>query len=122
MVGVLNITCHQHGFASGCFDQALGVLCVIVLVEIRNEHVGSLAGIGYCHGPPNAAVTTGDDGLLVVEPARALVGVLAVIGDGLHCSRPAGHLLLLFREWRLGPFGADGLVSATLAGSGRFLC
>jgi hypothetical protein len=52
----------------------------------------------------------------------ALVAVLAVVRDRLHCSGPSGHRLFLLREWRLGAFRDHGLVSTTLASRGCLLC
>src|SRR5690349_3447642 len=57
----------------------------------RQSYVGALARIGDRHRAPNAAVSAGDDRLFVFEPARALVGLLAVVGHRLHLGSKAGH-------------------------------
>ncbi len=73
-----------------------------MLVEIGNQHVGPLAGIGDCDGAANAAVTTRDHGFHALEPSRTLVRLLAVIRLRRHEAGQAGHILMLFGKRGLG--------------------
>ena len=101
MRGVLDVAREQDGFAAGVLDQALGLLGVLMLAEIGDQHVGALARKRKRHRAADAAVAAGDDRLFAGQPPRAFVGLLAVIGDGLHLLGEARHRLLLFGEWRL---------------------
>jgi hypothetical protein len=107
---MLDVTRHQHDFAPGRLDQALGHLGVLVLVEIGDQQIRAFAGIGDGDRSPDAAVTARDDCLLALEPLGALVGLFAVVGHGLHLGRKARHRLLLFGKGRLGTLRGHGLL------------
>src|SRR3982074_3340900 len=47
---VLNIAREQDGFAAGFFDEALGLLGVLMLAEIGDQQVGALARKRKRHG------------------------------------------------------------------------
>src|SRR5436190_13944105 len=53
---MLNIARHQNGFPSRRLDLALCCLGVLVLLEIRDQDVGALTGIGDRDRAANAAV------------------------------------------------------------------
>ena len=120
--GILHVARQQHGLAAGVLDQALGLLRVVVLAEIGDQHVGAFAGEGDRHGAADAAVAAGDDRPFAGQPSRAFVGRLAVIGDGLHlrwCSRASaaavwGKAASDSRSW-----GAVSLSSMPWAGRRR---
>src|SRR6266850_3410758 len=73
-----------------------------MLVEIGNQNVSSLSGVGDGNGPTDAAIATGDNGLLAVEAAAALVGRFAMVGSWIHGGCLAGHRLVLDRKRRAG--------------------
>ncbi len=102
MSGVFDVAREQDGFAAGILDQALGLLGVLMLAEIGDQHVCALARKRDGHRAADAAIASGDDCLFARQPSRALVGLLAVIGDGIHLPGEARHRLLLLGERRLG--------------------
>jgi len=89
--GGLNIARHEHRLAAGSFDKTRGVMSVLMLVEIGDQHIRAFPRKGDCHCPSNAAVTAGDNGLFAGQPVGPLIGGLAVIRDRPHVSGRAGH-------------------------------
>src|SRR5215217_8687680 len=55
----------------------------------------------YGRSSTKTRVAAGYDGLLALEPAGAAVGVVAVVGLGVHLRLEAGMLEVLFAEVRL---------------------
>jgi len=90
-----------HRFATGLFDPARGLLRVVMLVEIADQHIGALAREGDGDGAANAGIGAGDQRGAALELPGAFVGVLAVIGTRLHLARLARRLLLRRFEGRL---------------------
>ena len=70
----------------------------LLLREVPDRDVGALAGERDGDGAPDPRVPAGDEGSPSDEPARPDVGLLAVVGDGLHRAGGTGGLLLLRRE------------------------
>ncbi|MNO00141.1 hypothetical protein D3C81_2199580 [compost metagenome] len=66
-----------------------------MLIEIGNGNVCPFAGIGNSHRTADAAVGTGNQRDLAIEPAAAGVRLLATIGVGLHLALSAWHVLRL---------------------------
>src|SRR4051794_40967820 len=88
-----------------------------MLAEIGDQHVGALARKRQRHRAADAAIATGDDRLPAGQPTRAFVGMLAVIGDGIHLPGEARHRLLLLGERRLGIIDHWSNLIARLAGA-----
>lgn len=99
---MLDVAREQDGFAAGVLDQALGLIGILMLAEIGDQHVGTLARKRQRHRAADAAVAAGDDRLFARQPPRAFVGLLAVIGDGIHLPGDPRHRLLLRGERWLG--------------------
>jgi hypothetical protein len=95
VLGPGHVAGHEHGASAGLLDQPRGVLGVLVLVEIGDEDVGPLAGVGDGHGTADAAVAAGDDGRLALESAGAPVAVLSAVRSRGHLRLDAGDVLLL---------------------------
>src|SRR6476620_12734795 len=93
LTGVLYIAGQQNGLPAGFRDQPLGLPGVVVLVEIGDQNISTLSGVGDGNRAADPAIATGDDGLLAVEATTALVGRLAMIGRRLHRGGLAGHRL-----------------------------
>ena len=70
----------------------------LLLGQVGERDIGALAGIRDRDGAADAGVTAGDQCLASLEPAAALVGLLAVIRHRLHVARQPGRLLLL--RWK----------------------
>ena len=73
-----------------------------MLIEIRDQNVGSFSGEGDCDGAANAAVATGDDSSLTPEAIAAPLSRFAVVRSRLHGGRRAWHRLLLIWKGRRG--------------------
>ena len=58
--GLGHVAGDQHRLAAGLLDELGGVLGVVVLVEVGDQHVGTLAGEGDRHRAADAAVAAGD--------------------------------------------------------------
>jgi hypothetical protein len=95
VLGPGHVTGHQHHPSAGLLDQPGGVLGVLVLVQIGDEDVGALAGVGDGHGAPDAAVAAGDNGRLAFESAGAPVAVLSAVRSWGHLGLDAGNVLPL---------------------------
>ncbi len=97
MGGLGDVAPHQHAAPSGRLDVAGGLpgVHVLLLVEIADQDVGALPGIGDGHRPADAAVASGDHGRPTGEPAAATVAALAVVGPRGHLGLGAGGLDLL---------------------------
>ena len=98
---ILQVAGDQHRLASLLLDQFLDLFGVIMLVQIGDQNVGAFARIGNGDGAANAAVASGDDRFLAVQPFGSLVAGLTVIRPRLHPRRRSRHGLLLRRKWRL---------------------
>jgi hypothetical protein len=92
----------------------------LFFLEVGDQDVRALPGEGKGHGPPDPRVAAGDDGLLALEPAGAAVGIVAVVGLGLHLRLEAGVLEVLFAEVRLGVL-RRGILLGVLVGHGSSL-
>src|SRR6266403_4910505 len=95
MVRVLHIAREEHSFPAGVLYQFFSLLGVIVLAEIGDQYVGTLARVGDRNCSANATVCASDDRLLVCESTAAAVAALAVVGHRFHHVRFAGHWLFL---------------------------
>lgn len=104
MVGRLDVAGGKHGLATCFLHQSLGGHRVVMLAQIADKDVRSLARIGDRHGPADAAVPAGDDGSLVLQASGTLVGVFPVIGQRLHPIGSAGHFLGLAGKGRVRKF------------------
>ena len=94
--GVRDIAVDQHGLAAGLLHQRGGVLGVVVLVEVGDQHVGALAGVGDRHRPSDAAVAAGDHRGLAGQLAGSAIAVLAAVRPGSHRGLGTWDVLLLF--------------------------
>ena len=79
-------------------DNFLGVR--LLLRQIGNRNIGAFAGKGDCGGAPDAGIATGHQRLAPLQPARAAITLLAMVGDGIHFSGKARHRLWLLGKWR----------------------
>jgi hypothetical protein len=94
--GIAQITGHQNRLAARLLHPARRVAgVVLLLVQVREEHIGALAGVGDRDGLADTAVTTGDQGLLPGQPTRSAVAVLTVVGPGPQLRFGTRRLLLL---------------------------
>src|SRR5690606_30114427 len=85
--------------ASRLLDQPGRLARVVGLLrQVREGDVGALTGVGDGHGAADAGVTSGDERLAPLQPVRADVALLPVVGDRLHRVGAAGGILLLRRE------------------------
>jgi hypothetical protein len=85
----------QHGLAAGVAHEAFRGARIVVLVQVRDQHVGAFARKGEGDGAADAAVGARDDGRLASEPAMADIARLAVVGLRVQCGFAAGRRLLL---------------------------
>src|SRR6185312_15135759 len=92
------VAAYQHTFAAGVLSQPGDLSSVLVLIEIRDQHVCAFACIRDGHCPADTAVAAGDHGTFTGQPARATVAILAAIWDRAHCRLNARNLLLLLRK------------------------
>ena len=90
---------HDHRSAPRLLHQPCGLVGVLVFVQVGDQDVRALTGEGERYGAPDAAVGTGDQRGLALQPARSGVGLLAVIGLGVEFALRTGWGLLL---WWLG--------------------
>src|SRR6266516_6252622 len=95
------IASDKHSLPARFRHKSLGLLGVIVLIQVGNEHVGALARIRDCDRSADSAVSAGDNRLLARQATRATVRLFAMIGHGLHSLCFARHGLFLLRKWRL---------------------
>ena len=91
LVRLLYVASDKHSLPAGILHESLGLLGVIVLIQIGNEHVGALARIRDGDRAADPAVRAGDNRLLSGEATRASVGFFAMIGHRLHRVRFAWH-------------------------------
>ena len=89
------VTAYQYTFAPGVLNEAGHLGGILVLVEIGDQHVGALAGIGDGHGTTDTAVASCDHRALTRQPTRAAVAVLAAVRNGTHFRLHTRNLLLL---------------------------
>jgi hypothetical protein len=54
--GIGHVVGHQHRLAACLLDPLAGLFRVVVLIEVRDQHVGAFAGEPDGHGPADAAV------------------------------------------------------------------
>src|SRR5689334_18085423 len=95
MIRVLDVAGHKHSLPARLLYESLSLLGILVLVEVRDEHVCTLAGICDRYCSANTAVCAGDHGLLIRKSTAASVGALAMVRDRLHNFRLARHRLCL---------------------------
>ena len=95
---------HQYTLAAGVFNELRHLGGILVFVEIGDQHVGALAGVGDGDRAADAAVAAGDHRALAGQPARAAVGVLATVRHWTHRRLHTGNLLLLLWKTHVLPF------------------
>ena len=99
---VPDVAGHPNRLPAGLLDHARRLLGVgLFFLEVGDHDVRALAGEGEGDGPTDTRVAAGYDRLLALEPAGAAVGIVAVVGLGLHLRLEAGVLKVLFAEVRL---------------------
>jgi hypothetical protein len=81
--------------STSVLDQRRDLGRVLMLVEICDEYVGTLARVGDGHRAPNPAVAASDDSRLTGQPARAPITGFAAIGDRRHLRLHAWRGLML---------------------------
>ena len=91
VVRLLYVASDKHSFPAGVLYQFLSLFGIIVLIQIGNEHVGTLARIRNGDRAADSAVRACDDRLLAGQTARATVGLFSMIGHWLHRVRFTGH-------------------------------
>src|SRR5215203_2135050 len=103
MLRLGDITLDQAGLAARFLHVALHLLGVRVLAEVRDQDIGTLAGVRDRDGPSDPRVRSGDHRDLALELSRALVAFLAAVRDGSHLALNAGYVLLLcwLAHWAL---------------------
>ena len=89
------VATYQYTFAASVLNEPGHLGGVLVFVEIGDQHIGALAGIGDGHRTTDTAVASGDHRALTRQPTRAAVAVLATVRNGTHCRLHARNLLLL---------------------------
>src|SRR5699024_3153628 len=98
---------------AGLTHPAGGLLGVLLLLgEVGQRDVRSLAGEGDGHRAADAGVTAGDQGPQPLQAAAAAVALLAVVGHGVHLGGGPRQLLLLGREATLLGRGHPGCPAA----------
>src|SRR5262245_1374072 len=105
MIRTLYVAGDEHSLPAGVFYESLSLLSILVLVEVGDEHVCTLARISDRNCPAYTAVCAGDDRLLICKPTAASVGALAVVRHRFHNFRLARH-----RLWLLGKRGLRMLI------------
>src|ERR1700744_977455 len=98
MTGILDVAADQKTAPAGTFDESLSFLCILVFAVVAHEDIGSLASEGERHGTADTAISTGNDGFLILETPGAPVAVLAVVGRRIHQGALSRHGLLLLRK------------------------
>src|SRR5215213_2182331 len=89
----------RTAFLPASFYHARRLLGVgLFFFEVGDQDVHALTREGEGDGPPDTRVTAGYDRLLALEPAASAVGLVAVVGLGLHLRLEARVLHLLFAE------------------------
>ncbi|XUR38955.1 hypothetical protein ACQY74_007095 (plasmid) [Rhizobium leguminosarum bv. trifolii] len=100
--GILDVTADEDSLASGLLDQPFRLIGILILVEIGEQQIGTLPGIGDRHCPANAAIAAGDDRPLALQPLGTAIALFAMVGNRVHLCRETRHRLLLGRERRCG--------------------
>ena len=95
MIGVLDVARNNNGLSACLGHQPFGFAGVVVLFQIGDQDIGSLSGEGNGNRAADAAIASRDHSLLAVEPAAALVGSFAMVGQRLHRAGRARHRLML---------------------------
>jgi hypothetical protein len=95
--GLGDIARDQHASAPRRLDLASGLAGIFVLlfVQVADQDVRTLAGVGDRHGATDAAVASGDHRHPPDELFAAPVTRLAVVGLWRHLGFGAGRLDLL---------------------------
>ena len=87
--------------APGLLHHLRGLVGILMLLKVGDQHVGSLAGEGQRDRPADATVGTRDERHFTLEAAASAVALRAVVRPRLHRGLPTGRLLLLHGEGRL---------------------
>lgn len=96
---VPDVTEDGHRLASGLLHQPNGrPSFVLLLGKVGQQDVRALAREGQRHRAADPGITPGDHSLPAVEQAGAAVGLLAVVGQRVHRTGPAGMCLVLLGE------------------------
>jgi len=78
-----HVSREKVAFPPVLLDRLLGLLSIFLLVwQICNDAVGTLHSVEDRNCPPDARVTTGDDGFFALELAGRFVGLVAAIFGG----------------------------------------
>src|SRR3954468_5381712 len=118
VVAVADVAGHRDAAPARLLDPPLRLGGVVMLLEVRAQHVGALARERDRDRPADARVRAGDQRDLVLQPAMADVRLLAVVGERLHAGLAPGRLLLLLGKRRLG-LGMGGVLIGHAAGCPR---
>jgi hypothetical protein len=62
MTGIAEVTSHENGFPTLFLDQRFDLLPIFIFVQIGNEQIGSLAGVGDGNSSADPAVATRNNG------------------------------------------------------------
>ena len=97
---VLDVAGDENCTAPGLLDPPSRFLRVLVLLQIRNQHVGALAREGDRDRASDPRIGAGNQGGPPGEPATAAIGMLAMVRLWLELAGMARRLLLLTRQGR----------------------
>src|SRR5919112_979323 len=86
--------------APGILDEPPRLGGVLVLLPVRAQDIGALAGERERDGAADAGVASGDERDPVREAVMTGVAALAVVGERLHVGLSPRRLLLLFGKRR----------------------
>jgi hypothetical protein len=56
MIRLLYVACNENGFSARLLHKSLGFFCVVVLAQIRDKHIGTLARIRERYRAADATV------------------------------------------------------------------
>jgi hypothetical protein len=98
MIGVLDVARNNDGLLPASVTSRSVSPRVVVLFQIGDQDIGSLPGEGNGDGAADALSPPVMTAFLPLEPAAALVGSFAVVGQRIHRACRAGHRLMLARE------------------------
>jgi hypothetical protein len=85
LLWIREIPGHEHGAAAGLLHQASSVFGVLMLVQVRDDHVGAFAGKRDRHRPADPTVPAGHHGDLPAQPVVTAIGILAMVRLVGHC-------------------------------------
>jgi hypothetical protein len=109
MLGRLDVARYENSLPPGLFNPARRLSRVLILVEIGDQDFGALACEGDRNRPPDPAVASGDQSAFAPETTGSSIGLLTVIGTGVHGGGLTRHGLLLLRKGGLRIIGHRGI-------------